>query len=321
MHIFIFRRDFRLFDNTGLILCCERAIATRSQVLPIFIFSPNQIDPAKNSYFNPKCVRFMLECIKSLQAELKAVGGQLFCFEGETIQILDEIRSQHVIESVTWNMDVTPFAKQRDAEVVAWAREHKLDYNSPEDYTLHRLRNSKAFTVCSHLKSYSQRDLVALPRKASLGTDLFLAGPINGSLTDDRIDSYAPSHEKGVDIYGGRFQALKIVSRIKQGHFKDYKFVRNSPSKQKTTLLASYIKFGCVSIREVYHAVLGTNGKGDKLMSEVYWREFYAHLAYHHPQLLAKQISQNPNAPLQSQKPRIWVPAEGDTWNAWCQGK
>ena len=44
--IFIFRRDFRIFDNHGLIKCFEES----DEVLLIFIFTPEQI--TKNKYIS-----------------------------------------------------------------------------------------------------------------------------------------------------------------------------------------------------------------------------------------------------------------------------
>ena len=45
--IFIFRRDFRIYDNKGLIECCENS----DEVLLLFIFTPEQVK--NNEYFSP----------------------------------------------------------------------------------------------------------------------------------------------------------------------------------------------------------------------------------------------------------------------------
>jgi len=38
--IFIFRRDLRVYDNLGLLYACKNS----KEVIPIFIFTPEQID-------------------------------------------------------------------------------------------------------------------------------------------------------------------------------------------------------------------------------------------------------------------------------------
>ena len=46
--LFIFRRDLRIQDNTTL----EVLHKFPEPIIPIFIFSPDQIDPIKNPYFS-----------------------------------------------------------------------------------------------------------------------------------------------------------------------------------------------------------------------------------------------------------------------------
>lgn len=60
--IFIFRRDFRLIDNIGFIDCYKKS----ENVIPIFNFTPQQIDSNKNEYKSDNCVQFMIESIKEL---------------------------------------------------------------------------------------------------------------------------------------------------------------------------------------------------------------------------------------------------------------
>ena len=47
MNLFIFHRDLRLIDNTTLI----QQLKEYKEITPIFIFTPEQIDPTKNDYF------------------------------------------------------------------------------------------------------------------------------------------------------------------------------------------------------------------------------------------------------------------------------
>lgn len=63
--IFVFRRDLRLFDNTGLI----QAAAQSEAILPCFIFDPNQA-AGQNEYFAKNCFQFMIESLKDLHGQL-----------------------------------------------------------------------------------------------------------------------------------------------------------------------------------------------------------------------------------------------------------
>jgi len=61
--LFIFRRDFRVQDNVGL----NYAMTNFKNVIPIFIFTPEQIDKNKNKYFSDHSVQFLCECLEELK--------------------------------------------------------------------------------------------------------------------------------------------------------------------------------------------------------------------------------------------------------------
>lgn len=54
----------------------------------------------------------------------------------------------------------------------------------------------------------------------------------------------------------------------------------------ETTYLSAYIKFGCVSIREVYHSFRNKYGVSSGIIRELIWREFFAHVLYAYPEVL-----------------------------------
>ncbi|MEY3767044.1 MAG: hypothetical protein RLZZ11_111 [Cyanobacteriota bacterium] len=92
LNLFIFHRDFRLEDNTALIALAKQSPA--SSILPVFIFTPEQIDPAKNEYFSHPSVQFMCESLDDLSDQLKQLKSHLYCFKGDTLTIV-----QHLVKS------------------------------------------------------------------------------------------------------------------------------------------------------------------------------------------------------------------------------
>ena len=56
--------------------------------------------------------------------------------------------------------------------------------------------------------------------------------------------------------------------------------------EQETTHLSAYIKFGCISIREVYWKIRDELGKNSVLLSQLIWREFYFYIAFYYPFVL-----------------------------------
>ena len=71
--IHIFRRDYRLEDNTTLIEACK----THDFVLPIFIFTQKQIDKNKNPYRSDNCLQFLCYSLQDLDKQLKTKHSNL----------------------------------------------------------------------------------------------------------------------------------------------------------------------------------------------------------------------------------------------------
>ena len=73
--------------------------------------------------------------------------------------------------------------------------------------------------------------------------------------------------------------------RISSKNIKNYSKTHNELSKP-TSELSAYIKFGCVSIREVYKVF---RSKHD-FIRQLFWRDFYANILYSFPQVLGNSL-------------------------------
>ena len=109
--LFIFRRDLRLHDNTGL----NEALRLSEKVIPCFIFDPRQIEP--HAYQSKPGLRFMLQSIDDLERQLKAAGGKLALYHATPQEVITQLFVQQQIEAVFINRDYTPFSRQRDVEI------------------------------------------------------------------------------------------------------------------------------------------------------------------------------------------------------------
>src|SRR6056297_615982 len=95
--VFIFRRDLRLYDNTALI----EALKNSEEVIPIFIFTPTQLD--KNKLKSNNCVQFMIESLKDLESDLKKKNGKLYYFYDTEEKALEQIITNKDINAVYVN--------------------------------------------------------------------------------------------------------------------------------------------------------------------------------------------------------------------------
>jgi deoxyribodipyrimidine photo-lyase len=87
------------------------------------------------------------------------------------------------------------------------------------------------------------------------------------------------NHEILVD--GGRENGLVVLKRAlrNQSHYQ----ASRDQFTYETTFLSAYIKFGCVSIREVYWSISKKYGRHSGLIREILWREFFAHILFVFP--------------------------------------
>ena len=96
---------------------------------------------------------------------------------------------------------------------------------------------------------------------------------------------YAADNEK-ILVRGGRKNGIEKLSKAGNDQ-NEYDETRDF-FKEKTTHLSAYIKYGCVSIREVYHLFKKKFGVEHGLIRELIWREFFAHVLYAYPEVVGQ---------------------------------
>lgn len=101
-------------------------------------------------------------------------------------------------------------------------------------------------------------------------------GTVN--LTDVYI-RYA-SMNPNVSCHGGRRYALDALADAKKSQ-RNYQETRDFLAKP-TSRMSAYIKFGCVSIGEVFNSFKNIR----ELVRQLMWREFYAHILFVFPEVL-----------------------------------
>jgi len=87
-------------------------------------------------------------------------------------------------------------------------------------------------------------------------------------------------------VKGGRKEGIKRIKMALQQQC-NYTVKRDTLS-YTTTMLSAYIKFGCVSIREVYHSVKNKFSVKHGIIRELIWRDFFAHVLYNFPSVVGQ---------------------------------
>lgn len=303
----IFRRDLRLEDNTAL----NAALKEAQEVVTCFIFNDQQVAPHPHRSANG--LAFMIESLEELATEITTAGGSLLVLHGAHHEVVENLVNQLDIDSVFFNMDYTPFSRNRDAAIFDTCKKLKVHCAHYSDALLVEPSefgkdDGKPYTVYTPFFKKAAKLLVPKPARR---TDGVLSKPqYHGPQV--LLRNFWPTTSATQRIsHGGRSHALDILQAL--GSFIKYDDERNLPALRGTTLLSPHNKFGTVSVREVYHAVAQTLGANHTLIRELYWRDFFTHIAWHFPRVFGQAFHKQYDAIRWNDDEKLF--------SAWCEGR
>jgi len=283
LSIFIFRRDLRLVDNTGLRAAC----ANSRHVIPVFIFDPRQVGE-ENPYRSMHAIQFMIEALQRLDADIDRHEGRLHTWYGVAHEVVDELLSQTQAEAVYVNRDYTPFSRMRDQRIDDVCRQHGAYFYSYYDTLLHEpeeiaTQKGTPYQVFTPFyKNAREREVadVSSNRYRNLYREAISIDAQEVDLEHELTERGIILQEKNDQLmmHGDRDNALETLRNIKQ--FQTYEHDREYPRKD-TTHLSAHHKFGTISVRETFHATRDAFGENNELTQQLFWRDFYTHVAYH----------------------------------------
>ncbi len=309
--LYVFRRDLRLEDNTALIA----ALRDSREVIPAFIFDPRQYDSRKNTYFSSPAFAFLLQALTDIDKQLRKKGSQLHVYEGTPDTVLRQLIRDDGVEAVYLNRDHTPFARSRDEKIRKTCVAHNIPYEVHDDVTLSPVAEiatqaGAPYTVFTPFmrkaRSYPVLPTAPNTKKNYIHTTTMLHAPTVP------LDRFRTKDDTNALLPGGRSAGLRTLQDL--SFLNTYGTDRNLPAIVGTSHLSPHHKFGTVSIRETYHAVVSTQHKDkETFINELYWRDFYYHIAHHFPHVFG--------APLQAWGDALVWRNDAREIEAWKQGK
>uniref|UniRef100_A0A6C0AZR5 Photolyase/cryptochrome alpha/beta domain-containing protein n=1 Tax=viral metagenome TaxID=1070528 RepID=A0A6C0AZR5_9ZZZZ len=282
--LFIFRRDFRLVDNHGLHYMHSKC----KHIFTIFIFTPEQVSKA-NDYKSNNAVQFMIESLQDLSTEIHKHGGQLHCFYGKNQKVIADCIHAWNIDYICFNKDYTPYAIERDTHILDLCKKQIISCDIIPDYYLHEPGTIvsgggtpyKKFTpfyhACLTKKIQPPTTIERIKFKASS------AHVPNTISLASALTKFTKSNSE-ILVHGGRTNAIRVLKEAMKTQ-KHYSKTHNELDKP-TTQMSAYIKFGCISIREMYKAFRNNHD----LVRQLIWRDFYMNILYSFPYVLGKPM-------------------------------
>jgi len=305
--LFIFRRDLRIIDNNGLNFLSTLC----NNIYTIFIFTPEQVGSG-NKYKSDNAVQFMIESLEDLASDIRKEGGHLHTFYGHNEKVIADCIKAWDINVVAFNLDITPYARERDYKIVKMCQKMNVFITYDQDYFLHPPGSIKTGTGLPYQKftpyyETAKKLKVEKPVTKKLHLKSSDSHISNKITLEQAMKKFVGKENSDILVRGGRKEALKMLAKASR-NIKNYDAIHNDLNK-KTTELSASIKFGCLSIREVHKALHNKTG----LIRQLYWRDFYANIVYEFPRVIGHS--------LKPKYDKIHWHHNSNWFNAWCKGE
>ena len=282
--LFIFRQDLRIHDNTGL----HKAAQSCKEVICLFVFDETVLaqSPTKD-----KRLGFLIDALIQLNTQLESLGSRLYVIKWTPENLVSKRVEKHSCDSVFVNRSYWPRSQTRDKEIARWCKENTIAYHSYEDFLLvepQAVEQRKVFTPFYRLwKKYLAENYSNwVQGKWEPLTISAIPTPV---IEHNNEEVYAQV-DAGENVYRPIDRATE---RLKKFALTDYDDTRNWLDIDGTTKLSPYLRFGLISVRELFQwwIVVHKNKHGNKAgevknsyVSELAWREFWYHIMHCFPE-------------------------------------
>lgn len=300
VNIFWFRRDLRLSDNAGL----YHALKSDIPVLPIFIFDTNILDRLADK--GDRRVSFIHAALDKIQGSLLKVASSLQVFYATPAEAFAELFTKFTIEKVFTNHDYEPYAKERDAAVMALLETKNATLYTFKDQVIFEKDevikdDGKPYTVFT---PYSRKwkavlkDFHFKPYPTEIFFNNFYKQPAQiipslASMGFENTDEPFPSKELDEEL------VLK------------YQQQRDFPAVAGTSKLGVHLRFGTVSVRHIAQQAIGVS---ETFLNELIWRDFYHMILWHFPHIGYGKAFKPAYDTIE------WRRDDGE-FEKWCQGQ
>ncbi len=303
----IFHRDLRLEDNTAL----NELSKVVEEILPVFIFDDRQVE--KHPYRSVPGLQILCESLEDLNKALEAKGAKLFVRKGLTEKIIEELVKEFKPEYISYNKDYTPFALKRDAEVNKICESKNVKVLALDDATLYAPgtvlnKSGKAYSVYTHYRLAVEA--LPIPEPVSLKQKTVFLSNHQSENLEKTIQQILPER-KDWRVKGGRTVAWAMLKALENK--KHYQAERDIPAVSGTSFLSAQIKFGTVSVREVYHQAKKNMPNAEIFLREILWHDFFTTVAALNPHVY--------HGAYRSEFDKINWSEDKDMFKKWQEGK
>lgn len=291
----------RLHDHAVL----ATALASPGEVQPVFIFDTDILAAFPSP--DDRRLSFIAATLCHMHQRLSARGGGMLVLHGSAREIMPRLAMALSASQIISAEDMEPATRARD-EAVKRALPSTIRFVQVLDHLIQHPTSVvkgdgtpyKVFTP--YAKAWHQRTTpldhaecpvtdhgryanVASLTSAALGLHCLDASQGPEALLLAIGYRYHPDPLWPVDAAPARLAAYAAT------HMASYHAKRDLLADDRTSRLSPYLRFGLVSIREAMRAASAIEGQGAATwIKELIWREFYAMILYHFPELVEQEF-------------------------------
>ncbi len=311
------RSDLRLDDNRALGEACRRA----RELAVVFVLDDALLASERTG---PPRVRFLLDCLARLAADLEARGSRLVLRRGEPVREIGRLLEESGAELLVWNRDYSPFAKARDARMEREAAKRGIRAESFKDRVGFesgevRTKEGGGFSVYTPYRNAWRLAWSHAPEEPEPAPKL--PPPIPGLASDalptpDALGFGADAAELPT---GGEAAARRRLDAFLEKHAARYAERRDLPGEDGTSRLSPYLRFGAISIRRClaagFERARERHGRESvqRWIDELLWRDFYHAVLDRHPHVARGAFRPEYDAVRRNDDPAAF--------RAWCEGR
>ena len=291
--IYWFRRDLRITDNAALSAASRQA----EHVVPVYVLGEWKLN---HRWTGANRQHFLCGCLAALENDLRTIGGRLVLRQGDPVAELEKLAVETGAEAIFFNRDPDPHGRETERRLAAMAAGRGIRLRDFKDVCVHErddvlTAKSEPFRVFTpYAKAWRK-----VPRPFLSPQPAFLATPSEiASLPLPSLATWDLSGAAQQIPEPGEKAARQRLDRFLSHGLARYGNTRNFPSEKSTSRLSQDLRFGLVSIREIFDATemrareLPAAGRDSaaKFSSELIWREFYMQILWHYPEVLEQEF-------------------------------
>jgi deoxyribodipyrimidine photo-lyase len=282
-----FRRDLRVLDHPALV----DAVARHERVAPVYVLDPRLV---RGRFASPTRMWFLLGALDALDASLRERGSRLHIRVGDPRVLIPRLAHEAGASAVYVSRDPAPYGRQRDRDVGDRLAHDGMSFRPKRGILVHEpeevlTRDGQPFSIYSPFR----RAWEAIPRREVLDAPAIIPPLADPGLAAGSIPSLpelglgdGPTADPGSLPEPGEPAARGRLDRWLEHGLTGYATTRDRLDDDAgTSRLSADLHLGTLSALEVAERVLGPGEGRRAFLSELIWREFYAAVLFHRPDL------------------------------------